>query len=737
MSDFPFNPDTTKTAERSALTETTLRGEILRIVFAAEDGHYTVVRLLDDKGLEHTLVGALSGVVEGQDIEASGIFETHKEHGRQLRVKRFRALLPTSARGIERYLGSGLIHGIGPKLAARIVARFGLESLKILDKYSSRLKEVPGLGKKKIELIRQAWQTQSQQRDTFIFLQGLGISPALCARLFTRYGMGAGEAVKQNPYQLAAEVRGIGFLTADRIARELGIAADAPLRLSAGIVYVLDKLSEEGHVCFPEKDLLIRAGEILQVPAEKVADGLTRALTNGTAIRDAESHTAEPVIYHRRLFAAEMELARCVNTLSQYPPDPGGVKPALEGSGFGRLDQRQREAVAAAFDSRLSIITGGPGVGKTTVVGEIVTAARKMGLSVYLAAPTGRAAKRLSESCRQEARTIHRLLKWDPQTQSFVYHRDRPLNCRMLVIDEVSMLDVELSRHLFEAISPDTHVVLVGDRDQLPSVGPGSVFNDLISSGRIPVTHLTAIYRQAAGSRIVTNAHRVNAGRMPDLRSPPASFKGDFYWIDEEDPERVVQLIAEMTASRIPRRFRFNPMEDIQVLTPMNKGVCGAIALNQRLQHMLNAGPKAQIRLGDHVLKTGDRVMQVINNYDKGVFNGELGRVGRVDNKKKTFAVMFDTATVDYDFGESDQLKLAYAVTVHKSQGCEFPVVIMPVLSQHFIMLQRNLIYTGMTRAKKLLIMVGTRKALSIALRNNQPAQRHTRLTARLRPAAY
>ena len=736
MANFPFNPKTSKRPE-PALTETTLRGEILRIVFAAEDGQYTVIRLLDDKGVEHTLVGALSGVLEGQDIEASGIWETHKEHGRQLRVKHFRALLPTSARGIERYLGSGLIPGIGPKLAERIVAKFGLESLTILDKYSSRLNEVPGLGKKKIRQIREAWRTQSQQRETYIFLQGLGISPAFCARLFKRYGMGAGEAVKQNPYRLAADVQGIGFLTADRIAKELGIAADAPLRLSAGIIYVLDKLSEEGHVCFPEKDLLVRAGDVLQVPPEKVADGLNRALTSGAAVRDADSRSAEPVVYHRRLFVAETELARCINTLLQYPPDPNRKKPALEGSGYNRLNQRQKAAVAAAFNARLSIITGGPGVGKTTVVGQIVAAARHMGLSIYLAAPTGRAAKRLSESCNQEARTIHRLLKWDPQNSSFVFNRDRPLNCRVLVIDEVSMLDIELSNHLFQAISPDTHVILVGDRDQLPSVGPGSVFNDLIASEVIPVTHLTEIYRQAEGSRIVTNAHRINAGEMPDLRTPPAAFRADFYWIDEEDPERVVDLIAEMTAKRIPRRFRFNPMEDIQVLTPMNKGVCGAIALNQKLQHMLNAGPKPQFRLGDRVFKAGDRVMQVVNNYDKGVFNGELGRVGRIDTKEKTFSVLFDTAKADYDFGEADQLKLAYTVTVHKSQGCEFPVVIMPVLSQHFIMLQRNLIYTGMTRAKKLLIMVGTRKALSIALRNNQPALRYTRLTARLRITPY
>lgn len=718
-------------------TQTSVRGEILRVVFAAEDGQYTVVRLLDEGGKEHTLVGPLSGVLEGQDIEATGTWENHREHGRQLRVRQFRALLPTSLRGIQRYLASGLIPGIGPKLAERIVDKFGTDSLEVMDKYSTRLKEVPGLGKKKLAQIRESWQTHSERRETYIFLQGLGISPAYCARLFRRYGAGAGEIVRQNPYRLAAEVQGIGFLTADRIARELGIAADHPLRLSAGVVHVLDKLAEDGHVCYPEDELALRAEDILQVEADKVQEGIRQALDNGTIIREAGPAPAPAVLYHRRLFIAETELAESINALLQQADTNLSTASKLGGAGFDRLNAKQRRACAAAFESKVSIITGGPGVGKTTVVGEIVAVARSLGMVVYLCAPTGRAAKRLSESSNREARTIHRMLKWDPKKRSFVYDRERPLRCHMLVVDEVSMLDVELSNSLFKAVSPDTHVVLVGDRDQLPSVGPGSILNDLISSGAIHATHLTEIYRQGEGSRIVTNAHRVNRGEMPDLRTPPASRQADFYWIDEDDPDRVVQLIAEMVTRRIPRRFRCNAMEDIQVLTPMNKGTCGAINLNQVLQHALNGGPKPQFRFGERVLKSGDRVMQVVNNYDKGVFNGELGRITQINSHNKSFSVMYDSGPIDYEWGEADQLKHAYTVTVHKSQGCEFPAVVMPVLTQHFIMLQRNLIYTAMTRARSLLVMVGSRKALAIALGNHKPSMRYTRLASRLQAVPY
>ena len=718
-------------ASEQAITDASLRGEVLRVVYASENGQYVVLRLVDGERREHTLVGPMQGVLEGQDIEASGHWETHKEHGRQLRVTRFRALLPTSAKGIERYLGSGLIHGIGDKYAERIVAHFGTQTLEVLDKYSSRLREVAGIGPKRVAEIRKAWQEHSQRRETYIFLQGLGLSPNLCARLFSAYGPGAGEIVRQNPYRLAGEIQGVGFLTADRIAGELGVAKDNPLRLAAGAVYALDRLADDGHVCFPREELVARAAELLAVPPEAATAGLQRAVTDGAVVADRVGDEKGDVLYQRRLHTAEVGLAESLRVLLSCPVKDVGRLPQ-GGARYAMLNERQRSAVETAFRSRLSIITGGPGVGKTTVVGEIVETALRLRWRVYLAAPTGRAAKRLGESSGREARTVHRMLKWDPATRTFVFNRERPLKCDLLVVDEVSMLDVELSHHLFSAIPPQTRVVLVGDRDQLPSVGPGAVLHDLIAAGTIPVTHLTEIYRQEEGSRIVTNAHSLNRGEMPDLRTPPGGVAADFYWIDQEDPERVVQVITTMVSERIPRRFGFDPMRDVQVLTPMNRGICGANNLNTVLQDVLNGGPKPQFRVGERAFKTGDRVMQVVNNYDKGVFNGELGRIGSIDTPGRKFTVLFDSDPVEYEWSEADQVRLAYAVTVHKSQGSEYPVGIMPVLTQHFVMLQRNLVYTGMTRARRLLIMVGTRRALAIAMRNDKPAVRCTRLTERL-----
>lgn len=714
----------------------TVSGEVLRIVFESEDGQYTVLRLRDDDNRELTLVGALGGVLEGQDIEATGHWENHSKHGLQFRIARFRALLPTTDKGIRRYLASGLIPGIGPKLADRIVDRFGQNSLDVLDHYSARLKEIPGLGAKRIAQIRESWQEHGQQRDAYIFLQGLGISPAQAARILAHYGPGAPEVVRRNPYQLASDIHGIGFVTADRLARQLGIAQDSPLRLAAGVVYALERLADDGHVCYPHDRLLEYVADLLKVEPDQARIGIERALANGQIVRQAPADSLAPEQYYTfRLFAAETELAAALNALLSAPAPPDAESIRFDHSGFELLNDKQAAAVQAAFRSWLSIITGGPGVGKTTVTGRIVKTARRLGRRIYLAAPTGRAAKRMAESCGMSAKTIHRLLKWDAQKRQFVYGADRPLPCDFLVIDEVSMLDVELGRSLFSAVKPGTHVVLVGDRDQLPSVGPGAVLHDLIASRRIPVTNLTEIYRQEEGSKIVLNAHAVNHGDMPDLKQPPRQVAADFYWIDQDDPDRVARLIAQMAVDRIPNRFGFDPMIDLQVLAPMNRGGCGAIALNAVLQAELNPGPKPELKGRDRILRLHDRVMQVVNNYDKGVFNGELGRIVDVDPKNRTLKVMFDVGTVPYEMHETDQIKLAYAVTVHKSQGSEFPVVIMPLLTQHYVMLQRNLVYTGMTRARRLLVMVGARKALALAVRNARPSRRCTQLTERLHAA--
>ncbi|MCF7853601.1 MAG: ATP-dependent RecD-like DNA helicase [Candidatus Pacebacteria bacterium] len=716
-----------------AVTETTVSGEIMRIVFESDDGQYVVLRLLTSSNRELTLVGPMHGMLEGQDIEARGRWETHSRHGRQFRVTQYRALLPSSEKGIRRYLASGLIPGIGPKLADRIVERFGTDALNVLDHYPKRLTDIPGLGKKRVDMINKAWKEHSRQRDTYIFLQGLGLGPSYCAKIFNAYGAGAAETVRRNPYQLATDIHGIGFTMADRIARELGINPESPVRLAAGIVYALQKLAEDGHACYPRTKLTAYPAELLQVDAAAAKIGLQQAIIDGRVVEEAASPALpEQFVYSFRLHAAEASLAQSIQRLLACPVRADTADIRLSGQEYELLNAKQKHAVRGAFQSWISIITGGPGVGKTTVTGRIVNTARRLGRRVFLAAPTGRAAKRMTESCGTAAKTIHRMLKWDPRKRSFVYGADRPVPCDVLILDEVSMLDIELASQLFAAIKTGTHVVLVGDRDQLPSVGPGAVLNDLIACGRIPVTHLTEIYRQAEGSRIVRNAHAINRGDFPDLRTPPRDITADFYWIEQEEAEQVEQIIARLVTKRIPQRFRFNPMTDIQVLAPMNRGSCGTLALNSLLQQRLNPGPAPEFRVGERILRINDRIMQTVNNYDKGVFNGELGQIIHVDAKRKTFKVMFDEGTVDYDWNEADQVRLAYAVTVHKAQGSEFPVVILPVLTRHFVMLQRNLIYTGMTRARRLLIMIGTRKALAIAVRNDKPAFRYTGLAARL-----
>ncbi len=710
------------------LAEHRLHGEVLRVVYKADNGEYAVIRLRDEKKIEHTLTGPLASVAEGQDIEAWGRWETHKEHGRQFRVQTCRAMPPTSEAGIRRYLASGILQGIGKVYADRIVDKFGERTLEVLDRYSARLNEVPGLGKKRLAMIRDGWRKNAEAREVHVYLQGLGIGTAYCHRIHQQYGAGTTEIVRQNPYRLASEIRGIGFATADRIAGNLGVQKDNPLRLQAGVGFVLEQLADQyGHVCCPREFLLEAAAKMLDVELPAAQEGLRLALLNATAV--AEVIGGEEMIYPAPLYAAEVELAEALTKLNQF-------KPWLPPQGAlvfdPKLNAEQRRAVAQAFESKISVITGGPGVGKTTVVGQVVANAKRLRRSLLLAAPTGRAAKRMTETCGTEAKTIHRLLQWNPDGGTFVHNRDNPLKGDIIIVDETSMLDTELANHLFRAIPARMHVVLVGDRDQLPSVGPGMVLHDLIASRQFPVTSLVTVYRQGAHSRIVTNAHLVNRGELPDLKPLPPGVKGDFYWIEQEDPERAVQTIARMIAERIPATFRFNPLADVQVLAPMHKGSCGAQALNELLQKTLNGEPRPDFRVGERLYRVGDRVMQVSNNYDKGVFNGELGRIAKVDAGAKTFAVAYDIGEIEYGWHEADQVRLAYAVTVHKSQGSEFPVVVLPLLSQHYVMLQRNLVYTAMTRAKKLLVMIGSKKALAIAVRNDRPASRHTRLAVRL-----
>ncbi len=716
----------TKPSARS-LTTHTVCGEISRVVFENDDGTYSVLRLVDNQGVEHTIVGGFSGVYEGQSMEATGYWEQHREFGRQLKASSFRFILPSTKEGITRYLASGIISGIGPKLAKCIVDFFGDRTLEILDHYPARLKEIPGIGKKRVGQIRIAWQEQAARRDIFIFLQGLGISPLYCQKIYRIYGDAAPAVVKENPYRLAEDVDGIGFLMADRIAGALGIQTNDAARLKAGADYTMKQLVQLGHCCYPADGFVAKCAETLRVEPPEAARGVSAAIEQRLLI------AADEMVYSSALFKLENELPELIYRLA--------VAANHHGRRLGRtalptnikFSREQLSAVELIGNYPLSIITGGPGVGKTTVVGEIVRRALAAKIKFSLAAPTGRAAKRMAESTGCPARTIHRLLKWDPGRGGFVYNQLHHLPCQLLIVDEVSMLDLVLATALFRAIEPGTTVVLVGDADQLPSVGPGTILHSFLGSGFFAVTHLNNIFRQGEGSNIIVNAHRINQGTMPVPAETGNRNLSDFYWLRQDDPEKTLQLILKMVCERIPRRFGLNPTRDIQVLTPMNRGLCGTHSLNQRLQEALNPGPKPQFKIGERIFRAGDKVMQTSNNYDKNVFNGDMGRIGEIDYENKRFKVFFDDAQVaEYDFAEADQITLSYAVTVHKSQGSEFSAVVMPLLTQHYMMLQRNLLYTGVTRARRLLVLIGSGKAVGIATRNARLEPRFSRLAERL-----
>ncbi len=715
-------------SEIQTLTAATLRGEVIRIIYENSDGSFAVLRLKDADGAEHTVRGPLGGVVSGQHLELSGKWERHAEFGRQFLATEYKVTLPSTPEGLKRFLASGAIPGIGKKTAGLIVDYFGDETLTVLDRHSKRLLEVPLIGPKKAEAVIKGWRESAARRDGYIFLQGLGITPAYCARLFKRYGESAPEVVRQNPFRLAEEVDGIGFLKADEIGRALGIAPDSVDRMTAAAVFAMNAMIGSGNVCAPENELERRAAELTGQPLDKVHSGIENAIERHLLKR------LDGMIYTPVLARAETELPGLIAVLAREKKFAGEkLRPVYD---FAlSLNEQQKQAVEAVNAAPLSIITGGPGVGKTTVVGEIVRRAKAARLNIGLAAPTGRAAKRLSESTGLTAKTIHRLLLFDPAAGKFGYDRCNPLPFDLLIVDEVSMLDLLLAQALFRAVKPGTSVILVGDADQLPSVGAGTVFASFLASGWFQVTELTEIFRQAADSRIIVNAHRVNRGILPE-KSDANGDLCDFYWIQQDDPGRVVDLIEKLIAERIPQRFGFDPVSDVQVLTPMNRGNCGTQAINERLAARLNGGDKPAFQYGERLFKLGDKVMQTANNYDKNVFNGDLGRIFQIDTAKKTFQVVFDeTHLAEYKFDEADQLSRAYAVTVHKSQGCEFPAVILPLLSQHYMMLQRNLLYTGMTRAKKLLILIGSARAVQLAVTNTRLEPRFSLLTERMRIA--
>lgn len=723
----------------SADAAATLEGTIERIVFSGGGGEFTVARLKVGKEVEPvTVVGNLFGVPVGARLRAAGHYEDNPRFGRQFRVVSYAEVAPTTVDGIKRYLGAGLIKGIGPEFASRIVERFGERTLEILDARPDRIREIPGIGHTRALAIKKAWAEKRGQREVMVFLQGYGVSPALAVRIYKRYGADAVKRVRENPYQLAFDVWGIGFLSADRLAMSLGIGKETDVRVEAGVRNVLEEAGGQGHVFLPRNRLVEEAGQRLEIDLDRIEAAVDKLSRQGEVAVERTENDDEAV-FETSLWRAEKATCQGLLRLLRSQRRPLPVDPDRALSDYEReakigLAPRQAEAVRRALVEPLLVITGGPGVGKTTIVRGIVSTFLRCRQRVALAAPTGRAAKRLQESTGQPASTLHRLLEWRPAEGRFGRNQSNPLDADLLVVDEASMIDVRLAADLLAAIAAGTRLVLVGDQDQLPSVGPGTVLRDTIASGVVPVVRLDEIFRQAAQSLIVTNAHRIHDGELPELGEAPAegpqADRRDFFFLEEENPTAAAELVRDLVVTRLPRRYGFSPFE-IQVLAPMHRGELGAANLNKLLQETLTAGAE-ELQAGIRRFRVGDRVMQLRNNYDKDVFNGDLGRVVRVAREACELVVSFDEREVLFESDELDELALAYAATVHKSQGSEYPAVVIPVHTQHFVMLQRSLLYTAVTRGKKLVVLVGTSKALRIAVRNAEVASRSTRLCQRL-----
>jgi len=721
--------------------ETTLEGTVERVVYSGGDGTFTVARLKLERGGDVvTVVGSLVGVPAGAVLRVSGRFETTQRFGDQFRVTRYTEVAPQTIEGLRRYLGSGLIKGIGPEFASRIVDRFGIETLEILDRDPGRISEVPGIGPSRARAIRTAWSAQREVRKVMVFLQGYGVSPAFAARIYKKYGAAAIARVREDPYRLAFDVWGIGFLSADKLAAALGVARDAPSRAEAGVRHVLDDEDGNGHVYVPRPRLAQKAAALLDLPEDSAEAAIDRLAKTGDIALDASvvDDPRAPAVYEAGLYRAETALAAGMRKLLAAPAprleidEPRALAWYEHEAGIA-LARQQAEAVKTALAAKVAVITGGPGVGKTTIVRGIVSILRRKGVAVALAAPTGRAAKRLADATGVPASTLHRLLEWRPAEASFARNAARPLEADVLIVDEASMVDVRLGADLVAALPSSARLVLVGDVDQLPSVGPGTVLADVIASGAVPVVRLTEIFRQAAQSLIVVNAHRIHDGDMPELGGTGAErdFFRDFFFLEEDDPAKAAALIRDLVSTRLPRKYGLQPHE-IQVLSPMHRGELGAGNLNALLQEALTTGAQG-VERGARNLRIGDKVMQVRNDYDKEVWNGDCGVIERIDTENEALTIRFDDRPVEYGYDELDTVALAYAATVHKSQGSEYAAVVIPIHTQHYVMLQRNLLYTAVTRGKRLVVLVGTRKALSLAVRNADVAARCSGLAARLR----
>ncbi len=791
-------PDTTAQPTEVQSTEV-LSGSIERVTFHSAESGFCVLRI---KARGHrdlvTVVGHAAEISAGEWVTVSGTWVNSREHGQQFKASFLKASAPTTAEGIEKYLGSGMIRGIGPIYASKLVGAFGAEVFEVIEQAPERLREVPGIGKVRAGRIAQAWADQKVVREIMVFLHSHGVGTARAVRIFKTYGNEAVQVMAENPYRLARDIRGIGFRTADAIAARLGIEATAMIRLRAGVNYALLEASGEGHCGLPTAELLKLAGELLAVerpattppaesragngshqtdvqggaavtappcgaavtapphreaPANRVPLGpaviqaaLDLELSEGSVV--ADTLAGEAAIFLAHLHRDERRIAEALQELAQGAPPWGTINAERA---IAWVEQRlglelatsQKAAVELALASKLLVITGGPGVGKTTLINAILRILAAKKLRIQLCAPTGRAAKRMAEATGLEAKTIHRLLEFDPAAYGFRRGPELPLECDLLVVDETSMVDVPLMASLLAAIPPEAALLLVGDVDQLPSVGPGQVLADVIASGSVAVARLTEVFRQAASSRIITTAHAINAGTIPDLRPPSEGATTDFYFLPAETPEQAVALILKVVGERIPARFGFDPIGQVQVLCPMARGGCGSRSLNIELQQLLNPDPVEQVERFGWRFAPGDKVMQIANDYEKEVFNGDVGTIDAIDADNSELGVLFPTSeagvqgsrVVVYSWGELDHLVPAYACTIHKSQGSEYPAVVIPLLTQHYAMLQRNLVYTGLTRGKQLVVLVGQKKALAMAVKNHLGRRRYTKLAEWLLPA--
>ena len=720
----------------------TIEGRLERIIYSNETTHYTIARL-KPSNLDTlvTLVGYLAGVSPGETIKVKGRWQTHPRYGQQFKIQSFDVSLPAEIEGIQKYLSTGIIKGIGPSLAARLVKEFGTDSLKIIEKNPERLQDVEGIGAAKAAMIQVAWQAHHTFRGLMQFLQEMDVPTSYCAKIHQTYGSDAEDLIREDPYVLADDIPGAGFLIADTIARKLGLAIEDPARVRACVRHLILQNVEDGHTFAEKENLIARCESQFQISRITIADAIEdMAAVKAVVIEPFENEQATSAIFMKDLHRAETGLANRLNAMLSIPLeaaeiDADRIATEVHQKMAIKLSSEQLAILEQIFSHRIAIITGGPGTGKTTLLRSISTIFETLGKRVMLAAPTGRGARRLAEVTRRKAGTIHRLLGYNFSDGGVIRGRDNPLEADAVIIDEASMVDTILMHHLVDAVPISAVLVLVGDVSQLPSIGPGNVLSDMIDSGRMPVFSLNLIFRQDRESDIVINAHEVRQGQL-QVDSPPARIdeSSDFYFIELPEPDRVAAKIVQLVSAELPRKFNFDPIMDIQVLTPMHKGAVGTINLNQLLQKILNPQPFVTEAMGN-AFKIGDKVMHLKNNYQKEVYNGDIGVVSRFDPGTSALFVDYYGRMVGYDAGEQDQITMAYAISVHKSQGSEYPAVIVPLVTQHFVLLQRNLLYTAMTRGQRLVILIGSRKALQIALKNDKPRLRLTSLAERLNRA--